>query len=188
MAGINGKHVIPGEFIGTEEEFVPSGGTYVEGESIRSSTAGVLSDSNRSLSVGRHNLLGIMSPGTIVLGRVENIVEPIALVSVLAQEGQNARFAQLPDNCVLHASRIKDGFVKNVRDELRIGDIVRAKISEIRQGEIHISTEGEQLGVVKAYCIKCRNPLALSSGVLSCSSCGNKENRKLASDYRSINI
>ncbi|MBS3068764.1 exosome complex RNA-binding protein Csl4 [Candidatus Micrarchaeota archaeon] len=188
MANIKGKHVIPGESMGTEEEFVPGLGTYVEGEEIRSSAAGMLSEEDRSLSVSRRNLLSSLRSGSVVLGRVENVVEPIALISVLPIQGGNVRFAQLPDNCVLHASRIKDGFVKNVRDELRIGDIVRAKISEIRQGEIHVSTEGAEFGVLKAFCIKCRHPLALLGGALSCSSCGNKENRKLASDYRSVSI
>ena len=89
---------------------------------------------------------------------------------------------------MLHASRIKDGFVKNVRDELRIGDIVRAKISEMRQGEMHVSTEGSHFGVVKAFCSKCRHALELVGSTLTCSSCGAKENRKLASDYRNVNL
>jgi len=182
------KHVMPGDAIGTEEEFIGGSGTYMEGEQIRASASGALNDKDRSLSVSRHNMLASVKPGTIVLGRVENVVEPIALISVLPQQEGSTRFAMLPDNCVLHASRIKDGFVKNVRDELRIGDIVRAKIAEVRNGEIHVSTEGAEFGVIKAFCIKCRHALTLVGGSLSCPECGNKENRKLASDYRNVNI
>lgn len=179
---------MPGEPVGTEEEFIAGNGTYMEGEQIRSSAAGSLLDNARLLSVSRRNLVSPVKQGTVVLGRVENVVEPIALISVLPQQEGSVRFGLLPDNCVLHASRIKDGFVKNVRDELRIGDIVRAKIAEIRQGEVHVSTEGAQFGVIKAFCIKCRHALALVGGTLSCPECGNKENRKLASDYRNAGL
>ena len=182
------KFVVPGDFIGTEEEFLTGGGTFTEGEGIYASATGQASESDRKLVVSQRKALRAFGIGSVILGRVENIVEPIALVSMLGDGGMNAgttdRFGGNPDYAVLHASMIRRGYVKNVRDEYRIGDIIRAKIVDIRNGEMRLSTDAEELGAVKAFCAKCRHPLKFESGLLKCESCENKDNRKIAKDYR----
>ena len=182
------KFVVPGDFIGTEEEYLSGEGTFSEAESIRSTLTGEASESDRKLVVSQKKRLVALGIGSVILGRVENIVEPIALVSMLGDGGMNAgttdRFGGNPDYAVLHASMIRRGYVKNVRDEYRIGDIIRAKIVDIRNGEMRLSTDADELGAIKAFCAKCRHPLKLESGLLKCESCENKDNRKIAKDYR----
>ncbi|MCX8175331.1 MAG: exosome complex RNA-binding protein Csl4 [Candidatus Micrarchaeota archaeon] len=181
------KFVVPGDFIGTEEEYLAGDGTYVEGERIYSSIAGEVFESARKLSVRQKKSLRQLGVGTVFVGRVENIVEPIALVSMRVGQGED-RFEETDEYAVLHASMIRKGFVKNVRDEYRIGDIIRAKIVDERNGEMRLSTDGENLGAIKAFCKSCRHPLKLEARLLKCENCGQKDSRKIASDYRRADV
>ena len=180
------RYVVPGEFIGTEEEYVPGAGTYTENERIYASISGDLKEDARKLSVEQKRPLRQLSPGATVIGVIENVVEPIALVSIRGGSGSEW-FGETPDYAVLHASMIKKGYVKNVRDEFKVGDIVRARIADLRNGELRLSTDGDELGAIAAFCAKCRNPMKLESGMLKCEKCEWKDNRKMAKDYRKAN-
>jgi len=182
------KFVVPGDFMGTEEEYLPGSGTVAENEKIYAVVAGETKDEERKLSITQKNGLSAYGIGSVIIGRVENIVEPIALVSIQFGEGQGKRFGETGDYSVLHASMIRKGYVKNVRDEYKVGDIIRAKIVDLRNGEFRLSTDADELGAIKAFCGKCRKPMKYESGVVSCEECGNKDNRKIAKDYRKADV
>ncbi len=185
----NKKFVVPGDFIGTEEECMPGSGTHIDGENVYSALAGEVKDSQRTLSISQKGKLASLGIGTTIIGSIENIVEPIALVRVKSGslEGDE-RLGDNPDYAVLHASMIKKGYVKNVRDEYKIGDILRAKIVDIRNGEMRLSTDSEELGSIKSFCAKCRHAMKIAAGGLECESCGAKDNRKMAKDYRNVTL
>ncbi len=180
------KKVIPGALLGTEEEFLAGPGTFSEKDNIYALLSGELKETSRKLEVGQGVLLQKLGVGSVVYGRIENVIEPIALVNVRPVPQKNARYMALPGFCVLHASRVKDGYVKNIHDELKIGDLVRAKVIELREGELVLSTKDPGLGVVKAFCARCRRSLQQEGTGLKCGHCGNKEHRKLANDYRKV--
>lgn len=180
------KYVMPGEPVGTEEEFVSGAGTHVENGTIYSSISGVLHDDSRTLSVSRDARLSKMAVGAKAIGRIDNISEPVALVVMEGEEDEIARYPKSDAYLILHASRIKRGYVKNVRDEYRIGDIIKAKIAEEKSGELHISTEDDDCGCLKAFCSSCRHPLVRKPTGLECGNCGRRENRKLASGYGNV--
>lgn len=182
------KFVVPGDFIGTEEEYLPGEGTFAEGERVYSTLSGEAGDSDRTLRVTQKRQLRKLGIGTVIIGRVENISEPIALVSIQMGNGEEIRFEETSDYAVLHASMIKRGYVKNVRDEYKIGDIIRAKIADLRNGEFRLATDADELGAIKAFCGKCRHAMKMESGVLKCESCEWKDNRKLANDYRKADV
>jgi exosome complex component CSL4 len=181
------KFAVPGDCIGSEMESLPGQGTFVENENIYSTLSGDVKDEARTLAVLQQKPLASFKLGTTIIGVIENIVEPIALVR-MKEGGDSHRFGDNPDYAVLHASMIKRGYVKNVRDELKIGDIIRAKIVDVRNGEMRLSTDSENLGVLKAFCGKCRHAMAIAEGGLQCESCGFKDNRKVASDYRKAKV
>ena len=160
--------VVPGEFIGTEEEYIAGEGTFSENERIYAKIAGELSDTARKLSVSQEKPLQALGVGSVIIGRVENVVEPIALVSIATGSDMKDRFGETSDYAVLHASMIKRGYVKNVRDEYKIGDIVRAKIADLRNGEFRLATDSDELGAIEAFCAKCRHPMKLESVMLKC--------------------
>lgn len=177
------KFVVPGDFIGTEEEYLAGAGTLAEKEKLYATITGALHDDDRKLSVSQAKPLKAIAPGMVIIGRVENIVEPIALVSV--QEGSgDFRIGENSDYAVLHASMVKRGYVKNVRDEYKVGDIIRAKIVGVTNGEMRLATDSDEFGAIKAFCGKCRHPMKVESGLLKCESCEWKDSRKLAKDYR----
>lgn len=176
--------VLPGEEIGTEEEYVAGPGTYVEDAHIRATIAGPLQSDNRVLSVEPPHRLSALQKGSVVLGQVANIVEPVALVVVEPEKTPDSRFSNSNAYCILHVSYIKRGFVKNIRDELRIGDLIRARVVEFKNNEFHLSTDDDNCGVIKAYCSSCRHALEKKPTGLQCTECGRRENRKLAPDYR----
>ncbi|PIT84432.1 hypothetical protein COU37_03505 [Candidatus Micrarchaeota archaeon CG10_big_fil_rev_8_21_14_0_10_45_29] len=177
----------PGEEIGTEEEFVAGAGTYVEGSAIHSALEGEISDEGRTLSVSRPNRVSQPGLGVKVIGRIENIIDPIAIVSIHEMEGESARFPITGVNFVLRASNIKKGYTRKIRDEYSIGDIIRAKIVEIKNGECQLATDEDDLGCLKAYSSsRKRCALHKTPTGLKCENDDKKENRKIASDYISV--
>ncbi|MEW6328494.1 MAG: exosome complex RNA-binding protein Csl4 [Candidatus Micrarchaeota archaeon] len=176
----------PGDALGTEEEFIPGEGTYVDGDTIRALIAGAVSiGSDRRVSVRpRHPLPSALSPRMTVLGRVEEIFEPIALVRIAPSETGMTRQSWPDVFGVLHVSRVKPGYARNIKDEIRIGDIIKATVEDIKAGEPSLSTRDRGCGVIKAFCTRCRSPLKLAGSALACESCGNKEGRRLGSPYR----
>lgn len=182
------KFVVPGDFIGTEEEYLAGEGTFSENERIYSTITGESGEAEKKLSVAQAKPLRALAIGTVIIGTVENVVEPIALVSMKVGLGGEHRFGETDEYAVLHASMIRKGYVKNVRDEYKIGDIIRAKIVDKRNGEFRLSTDADDLGAIKAYCAKCRHAMKVESGILQCEDCGTKDNRKIAKDYRKSDI
>lgn len=179
--------VLPGNSLGTEEEFLAGVDTFVEGVDILSTQSGEQSiDSDHRVSVKAFKKPALLSPGMIVFGRVDEIFEPIALLRVIGIEQGGVRPVNSQFYCVLHVSRIKSGYAKNVRDEIKIGDIVKAVVDEIKNEEAHLSTKAPEYGVIKAFCSNCRSPLDKKERGLECPECGSKENRKLAPSYRSV--
>lgn len=181
------KFAIPGDNIGSEMENLPGAGTYADKDEIYSSLTGEVKDEARTLSIAQARPLASLGVGTTIIGVIENIVEPIALVSMKEGAGHQ-RFGVNPDYAVLHASMIKKGYVKNVRDEYKIGDIIRAKIADMRNGEMRLATDAENLGAIKAFCAKCRHAMKIENNIMECESCGNKDNRKVANDYRKAEV
>lgn len=178
----------PGEFLGTEEEYLPGRGSYQDGSSIHASLYGEPQvDRERHLGVKPGAVVpSLVKAGMVVYGRIEEIFEPIALVKVDPIQAGGERQVIDQFYCVLHVSRVKMGYARNIRDEVKIGDIIKAVVDEITNGEIYLSTKRGGMGVIKAYCSTCREPMALDGQELVCGNCDSREKRKLGSPYGSI--
>jgi exosome complex RNA-binding protein Csl4 len=53
---------------------------------------------------------------------------------------------------------------------------------------MRLSTDSDDMGAIKAFCAKCRHPMAIIEAGLECESCGAKDNRKIAKDYRKVTL
>jgi len=182
------RSVIPGESLGTEEEYAAGAGTFVDRDGeIRALIPGRICVSpGKAVSVQPVSPVPVaLKRGDVVLARVEEIFEPVALLQVAPTTTGCVRQGPSDGYGVIHASRIKSGYVDLVHDELRIGDIVKAVVEEVRpaDGELSLSTKYPGMGVVKAYCSRCRNPLVPAGGRLQCERCGSVERRHLSSSY-----
>ena len=84
---------------------------------------------------------------------------------------------------MLHISGVSHGYVDNMFNICKAGDIMRAKIISTENRSFFLATTARELGVLYSLCSICGNPLAPGNHGLQCSECGNNERRKLAPDY-----
>jgi len=178
------QFVFPGEAVGTIEEYKPGFGTVNDDGTIRSTVMGVIGI-NKELRmitiIPKTKTLNTITEGDIVIVSVTDVRESNARVDLVAAEKSLDEEIVNKGNAEIYVSNIKDGFAKSVADEFCINDIVRAKV--IDSSKIGLSTVDVDLGVLKAYCSKCKTPLTRSGEVLVCGNCGNQERRKLATGY-----
>jgi len=74
-------------------------------------------------------------------------------------------------------------YTENMFDAYKVADLVRAKVISTKNKVFHLSTKGENLGVIYAHCSQCGGLLVRRGRGLACETCGYVENRKTASDY-----
>jgi exosome complex component CSL4 len=177
----------PGEFIGTEEEYIPGKGTYVDKEGkIYSTLTGELHvDSKRRATVIPFERIPEVKVGKTVVGKVVEIFESVAFVDVeIIERNRKDRTIVMPG--VIPVSEIKVEYVKSIRDELRIGDIVKATVVRITPFRLELSLKGRGMGVIKGFCSICRHEMDVAGRNLKCQNCGHIETRRIAFPYGKV--
>lgn len=178
-----GQFVAPGDRLGVIEEFIPSSGTYVSDGVIFAKVAGrtLVDLMNRNVSVyplARN--VSVPRVGNLVTANAMNVQDSIAVLRIfkIGMKTLSGFF-----NGVLHVSDASFVYVDSMFDTCRLGDILRAKIISCKNGTYHLSTKGEDLGVIYAFCSRCGSVLMRKKTTMLCHDCGNTEKRKAASDY-----
>lgn len=175
--------VFIGEYLGTIEEFLPMDGTYVEDGKIYASVIGDLRQNNE-----RKIVLNLKPPKiavrSIVLAEVTDVRRNSASATIRRILGHKQNVS-IPAGIFI--SQISDAYVDDVSTFFGVGDIIKAKIVRNEKNLLDLSTKGN-LGVVKAFCKRCRHELILNkekigSKTLICPSCKKEEIRKTAGDY-----
>ncbi|MBU0662526.1 MAG: exosome complex RNA-binding protein Csl4 [Candidatus Diapherotrites archaeon] len=177
--------VFPGTFLSTEEEFSPGKNAFEENGEVHSACVGQSHFDNASREVSVNGIMGTVEPidvGTTIYGIVVKIKEKAAVIEIRNAEKNGAKRVILMASASLPVFDIAEGYVEQVSDLFRIGDIVKAEVSKATPLITDVSTKGQDLGVVKAFCTKCRQPMRLYDRVLKCP-CGRTEERKIAKDY-----
>jgi exosome complex component CSL4 len=175
--------VLPGDVIGSAEEFIPGDCSYVKGGMIYASTTGLakLDEETRLASViPKTNAPPKLCQGDIVVGEVVDLKESLVIVSLAFKKGYENRPLS-DEEATIHISNVRNSYVKDLRQMFSIRDILKAKIIDEKQRRL--STGDEDLGVIKAYCNRCTTGLVRKNGKLLCPSCANNETRKLSSCY-----
>ncbi len=184
----NKRIVIPGEEIATSEEFLAGEGTFELKGKIFSSYLGRLNlDSEEMVAkVDPINPLVELKVGDIVLAVVEDVKSSMVIVDVVRVEGK-PRDVTGETLAAIHVSKISEGYTDDVWREFRIGDIIRAKVMQIKPS-VQLTTSRPNLGVLLALCTKCRMPLVKKEKSLFCGNCHRNEVRKMAPDYGSYRL
>ena len=179
------KVVIPGEKLAIAEEYVGSENTFQENEKIYSAVLGKAEYDARKheIDVVAERSVRPFVAGCKVIGQVMGVRKSRVLVKLL-----EARLG--PEKCVLtqyfatlFISNVADRFVKDLSEEFKIGDFIVAEVDSIKPYGVYLRTDKPSLGVIKAYCSKCRAPLYLTNNKLMCKRCGSVEARKLSAEY-----
>jgi exosome complex component CSL4 len=179
-----GGFVLPGELVGTTEEFKPGTGTTVSAGDIYSTATGnvIIDKKARIVSVKPNTLTpNILKVGDIVYGRVTDVRESGAMVEIAGIEGKEGREVVNTRLGDIHVSNVRDSYVKRLADEFRPSDIIRARVIDTER--TRLTTAEDSLGVVKAYCSNCRGELVLEGKKLKCPACNMTETRKISTEY-----
>jgi exosome complex component CSL4 len=175
--------VLPGDVVGSAEEFVPGDCTYAKEGVIYATTAGQIkidSESKLASVIPKTNAPPKLRHGDIVVGEVIDVKDSLVIVSLAFKKGYEDRPIS-DEEATIHISNVKNSYVKDLRQMFSVRDILKARIIDERQ--LRLTTGDEDLGVIKAYCSRCLTGLAKKDGRLVCPSCSNTEIRKLSSSY-----
>ncbi|MBA1341643.1 MAG: Exosome complex component Csl4 [ANME-2 cluster archaeon] len=184
------EFVLPGDMIGTAEEFISNNNTFKYGGNIYSSATGQVKVNNKTRTISvvpETDIPPMIKNGDVVIGRVNDLRSSVALVEIAMIEGKGEREIVNLQPAAIHVSNVKDSYVKSLDYEFSPFDLVRAKVIDVKA--MRLSTSGNNLGVIKAYCSKCNVDMEKQSNNgnkgsnLKCPVCGNIESRKLAANY-----
>jgi len=179
----SGQFVVPGDKIGVIEEFISGSGTYVEEGSIFSKVVGRMLLDWVDKKVSIYPLArSVIAPrvGNTVIGNATNVQDSTAQIRMflIGTEHLSGFFSG-----ILHVSDASFRYVDSMFDICRRGDIVRAKVISDKNGTYHLSTKGDNLGVILAFCSSCGSLLTRKRAKMVCEVCGNAEKRHAALDY-----
>lgn len=184
----SGLFVVPGDRLGVIEEFTSGTGTYIEEGTIHSKITGytLLDMLNKEVSVfPLVKTLPIPRVGSIVTGLVTDVKSKNAVLTIFQVDEKKLSGTF---NGMLHISSVSHGFVENMFDVAKPGDVMRAKVISTKNRSIFLSTVDRNLGILSAICSLCGSNLMHGDRGLKCSNCGNIENRKISPDYGKISI
>jgi len=175
--------VVPGEVLGVIEEFTPGSGAYEELGVVYSSVLGSVVRDMGERRVSVRSIKGHpLTPrrGDVVVGMVVDVKRDLAEVDIHQVEG-GRRFSN-PFKALIHVSMVSTHFIERLTTALWPGDMVRAKVLVAKDPYV-LSMRERGLGVILAFCSKCRAPLILRGARLSCPSCGSTEQRRVSTNY-----
>jgi exosome complex component CSL4 len=175
--------VVPGDFLGTSEEFTPGSGVYAEKGNIYATVTGEISISDKRVIevVPKVETPPVPAEGDIVIGRIEDLRDAVAVVTIAGLKGKDDREVATSTQGIIHISNVKSGYVSELQREFGYLDLVKAKVVDAKA--LRLSTEGNDLGVIKAICAKCKGVLKRKGNTLTCDKCKRVETRKIAEDY-----
>ena len=173
------KLVLPGDHLSSAEEAEAGDNTYSEKDEIYSAGFGEDESGPGKSAVRTRRSLTQPSIGLgvyCVIMKTSLNKAVAGCISISEAEG-GKRGVQF--DAVLPVTAIREGYVDKVRDEVKVGDIIKAKIEKIMKTGIDISIRPPDCGVVCAFCPRCREKMPLRERIFICASCGWKERRKL---------
>ena len=178
---------MPGDFLSVEEEFGAGKNTFEDKEgNIFASVVGKqdFNNKDREVSVKTTKEVNQIELGSIVTGKIVRIKDPVVTIEISKIERDGKEQVSSFGIVQLMIANVSRDHINFLRDEFRLGDIIKAKVIKINKFGIDVTTQYPEFGVIKAYCSNCRNALELYGRTLKCSKCGSIEKRKLSTEFR----
>ena len=175
------KTVLPGDQLGFSEEFVAGSSAFEQDGVIYASAAGSEhSDAAaRSVGVAARKSLRPVKQGDVVYGLVDDLMDTVAIVRFQAAPQGSLSLVSGTDSAFLRVSELMPGYVEHIRDCLRVGDIIRARVLDVKPLGTYLTLKADDLGVIQAYCSRCRSEMASRQTFFLCPKCGSRESRKV---------
>jgi exosome complex component CSL4 len=172
--------VLPGDYLGPAEEFLPGRGTYEDRGRIYASLLGTprLDPADRTVHVDARNAIPEIREGDLVYARVDELKTAMAICTILSTTSNRRPVPGAPEGTV-HISKAKDGYTESLSTEFAVGDILVARVLQAHPS-VKLTTAPSNLGVVSARCQVCHALLTPGPKELVCPRCGHHERRKMA--------
>jgi len=184
-----GEFVIPGDEVGTSEECEPGPWTYESRGVIYSVITGYVRRDEQNHVVSVEPVIEVPPEprvGDVIIGRVSDVKPSVVLVAMERMANNPDREIANSPQAAIHISNVKDSYVQDLSQEYAFQDIVKARVLDLRT--MRLSTEDANMGVIKALCQKCKQPMELDGKKLKCTVCNRIETRKVSDEYGSGNI
>ncbi len=178
--------VLPGDLLGTAEEYVPGRGTYEDHGKIFAALMGHkhVDARDKAVRVDAIHAIPNVQEDDLVYARVDEVKSAMAVCTVLSLATGRRGVPGAPEGTV-HISKAKDGYTESLGEAFQPGDILLARVLQSHP-TIKLTTAPATLGVVSARCQVCHGLLERGPKELNCPRCGNRETRKLAQDYQGL--
>jgi exosome complex component CSL4 len=181
------SRALPGDKLAVSEEYLPGKHVYDDNGSLRALLPGNVREdrSKGEISVQPSSEARVISVGDAVSGQVEAVQTASAVVRIYYVNGKptDTGFSGM----LLLRGDSRDRGARS-RTYVKLGDIVRARVSSTLNAIIQLSIEGDNFGVIFAKCSNCGRPLLRGGNRAKCDECGNVEERKFASDFGQVPI
>ncbi|MGM0510258.1 MAG: exosome complex RNA-binding protein Csl4 [Thermoplasmatota archaeon] len=188
MEELEDKFVVPGDKIGTSEEWLPGEGTYEDGGFVYSSAFGKVEydEENLEAHVRPVNPISRLEVGSVIYGTIKDRRSSIVTVDINVVEGRS-RSVRMDMEGTLHISKVSDDYTDDLKNEYLKNDIIRAKVTQV-DPSIQLTTVGKTYGVVSGYCSRCRGHMDVKGSKLYCPRCDIREDRKISKFYGKIKM
>lgn len=174
------KLVLPGDYLSSAEESEAGENTYTDKDEVYSAAVGENESSpGHALVKTKGRKLKAPAIGDIVYCLIFKASPNKAIGTCMPTAEVDGNGRGLSFDAVLPVTAIKQDYVREVRDEVRIGDIIKTKIQKITKSGIDISMLDHDCGVVCAFCPRCRKGMNLKEKVFICGICGWKDYKKI---------
>jgi exosome complex component CSL4 len=172
--------VLPGDYLGAAEEFLPGRGTYEDRGRIYASVLGTprVDAQDRTVHVVPRNAIPDISDGDLVYAVVDELKTAMAICTIIATGTSRRTVPGAPEGTV-HISKAKDGYTESLSTEFAVGDVLLARVLQAHPS-VKLTTAPPNLGVVSARCQACHALLTSGPTELTCPRCGHREHRKMA--------
>lgn len=187
MRAKSGDFVLPGDILGVTEEFVPADWTYEEEGVIKSLVVGKVSIDEKDKKISIIPKTGTppsLEAGKIIVGEVSEVRGQRASVKIDKIKDEDRELVTSFMGGI-HISQAQKGYLSKLTEAFRIGDLVEAKVTKvIGLDNVDLTTAGDELGVLKAMCTRCRHFMVRKDkNEVYCENCDKKEKRKISSHY-----
>ena len=172
--------VLPGEHVSSYEEAEPGENCYAENDEVYSSAMGESATEEGKATVrGKGRVLESPRVGMDVYCVITKTSLNKAVVECIPASEVEGKGRGLEVGAVLLVTAIRRGYVPDIRQEVKIGDIIKARVQSVEKTGVEISMFPPECGVVAIFCPRCRQAMDLKDEIFICS-CGWKERRKIA--------
>ena len=183
-----------GQTIASEEEYIGEDNTFIDDDgNIKSKIIGNTIKDDEEKTIKVRGKIEKLIPTDRVFGEVIDVRPKIVLIGIKKIMDKNEMIQKyIPGGmAALPVRSVSREFIDQLRDITKIGDLIKAEISSIDNGMIDLSTKFKGLGVISAFCSRCRTKLKIKEAdrrnrdltIMECPRCKNKETRKIGYKY-----